>query len=241
MPVHSLPPTAATGAAAGAAAAPAATTASAPAPLPPGTSSVPGGAVAAHNAGRGSVMRNLSSGAQQIARDTYAENRLYHGSSKAGKASIQQDGFDISKKAGGATETVPGLAGSSFAHRAAAHNFLTGSLDTAKSYAVTGRSGDPAIVRTMVDHTAAGLERDPDSQRHHLAYRTPQSIPAENVLQSKNHGDHDLSGLANQHYREQLHGKGVELTETQARDLLAEVQSDSDSDDFSTARSMTAK
>lgn len=241
MPIHSLPPAAATGAATGAAAAPAATTASAPPPLPAGTSSVPGGAVAAHNAGRGSVMRHLSSGEQQIARDTYAETRLFHGSSKAGKASIQQDGFDISKKAGGATETVPGLAGSSFAHRAAAHNFLTASRDTAKSYAVTGRSGDPAIVRTMVDPTAAGLESDPDSAPQHLAFRTRQSIPAGNVLQSKNHGDHDLSGPANRHFQQQLRDKGVDVTEAQARDLLAEVQSDSDNDDFSTARSMTAK
>lgn len=125
MPVHSLPPAAATGAAASTAASPAATTASAPAPLPPGTSSVPGGAMTPHNAGRGSVLRSLSPANQRIARETYESNRLYHGSSASGKASIQQHGFAISRKAGGATETVPSAAGTPFAMTATAHNYLT--------------------------------------------------------------------------------------------------------------------
>lgn len=240
MPIHSLPPAAATSAAASTAAAPAATTASAPAPLPPGTSSVPGGAVAPHNAGRGSVLRSLSPASQRIARETYESNRLFHGSSASGKESIQQHGFDISRKAGGATETVPGAAGTPFAMTAAAHNYLTGNRDTAKAYAVTSREKPPALVRAMMDPVEAGLETDSDSESVDLAVRTSRSIPAGNVLQSKTRGDHSLSGAANQRYHQQLGNAGVHVSAEQAKDLLADVQSDSDSDDFRGVSSMTA-
>lgn len=240
MPIHSLSPAAATGAAAGTAAAPAATTASTPAPLPPGTSSVPGGAVAARNVGRGSVMRSLSPAHQQIARDTYQANRLYHGTSAAGKASIQQHGFDIDRKAGGATETIPDAEGTPFAMTAAAHNYLTGNRDTAKAYAVTSREKPPALVRAMMDPVEAGLETDSDSESVDLAVRTSKSIPAGNVLQSKNRGDHSLSTGANQRYHEQLGNAGLHVSAEKAKDILADAQSDSDSDDFTGVHSMTA-
>lgn len=212
------------------AATPAAAAASTP-PTPGGTSSNPGGPVAPQHAGRGAFLRSLPPGAQQAVRGAYDANRLYHGSSTAGKASIQQHGFDLSRKAGGATATVASVVPAEFVANANAHNYLTANKDLAMAYAATG-GGPPALVRTVVDHAAAGLEDDPDSSPDDLALRTAQNIPAGNILQSKTRGHHDLSDAANRHFQQELGQRGLRVTPDQARELLADAQSDSDEDNF---------
>jgi type III effector protein AvrRpm1 len=167
----------------------------------------------------------------------YQESRLYHGTSTAGKASIRQHGFDLDRKAGGATETVAGVVPQDFVDAARGHNYLTGNYDLAQAYAATGR-GTPALVRTVLDHGAAGLHDDPDSMPEDRALRTSQNIPAGNILQSKTHGNHALSDAANQHFRQELGNQGLNVTEAQARELPADVQSDSDDDDFTHAKGM---
>lgn len=224
---------------AGASAPPPTSTASAPPPLPTGTSSVAGGAVSPQNAGRGSFLRNLSPAQQSVVQQTYDETRQFHGTNSAGKSSIRQDGFDVNRKAGGATETVASKVGpgSRFVADAGRHNYLTGNRNTAKNYAKTG-AGDNALVRTIVNQHAVGLHSDPDSMPSDLAVRTKHAIPAGNVLQSKQHGDNTHSNLANREFRDQLHNRGLNVSESHARELLNDVQSDSEDDEFDSARAM---
>lgn len=215
---------------------PAAGGASTPA-VPTGTSTTPGGAVAPQHAGRGAFLRGLPPAQQQAVRSAYDQSRLYHGTSTAGKASIQQHGFDRSRKAGGATETVAAMVPAEFLANANGHNYLTGNYGLAQSYAATGR-GTPALVRTVLDHGAAGLEDDPDSMPQDRALRTAQNIPAGNILQSKTRGNHELSDAANRHFQQELGNRGLNVSAAQARELLADVQSDSDDDDFTHVRGM---
>jgi len=230
--INSIPSTAATGAvAATSTAATPAATPSAP-PLPSGTSSSSGGAVSPQHSGRGAFLRSLPQADQALVRNTYNSTRLYHGSSAAGKASIQQAGFDTGRKAGGATETVANMVSQSFVDAAGRHNYLTGNHDLAKKYAVTGTGTPPAIVRAVVDQAKVDLHPDPDSDPADNAVRTRKNIPSGNILQSKQHGDHKLSGAANQYFQQQLGSKGLQVSEQQAMELLADVQSDSDDDDF---------
>jgi hypothetical protein len=68
--------------------------------------------------------------------------------------------------------------------------------------------------------------------------RTKQPIPAGNVLQSKQHGDNMRSDLANREFRDQLNNRGLNVSEAHARELLNDVQSDSEDDEFDSARAM---
>jgi len=235
---HSTPPAATTAAAGATGATTTAATPSAPPALPSGTSPASSGTVSPQHAGRGAFLRSLPQADQELVRTTYNSTRLYHGSSAAGKASIQQGGFDIGQKAGGATETVANLVPQSFVDDAGRHNYLTANHDLAQKYAVTGKGTPPALVRTVVDQAAVGLHPDPDSDPADNAVRTRQNIPAGNVLKSKKHGDHQLSGAANQHFQQQLGSKGLRVSEEQAKELLADVQSDSDDDDFTNVKPM---
>lgn len=204
----------------------------APPSLPPGNSSGNGTALPPQNAGRGAFLRSLQPAEQALVQSTYDATRQYHGTSAAGKASIQHGGFDIGKKAGGATETVANVVPQTFVDDAGKHNYLTSNEGLAKKYAVTGKGTPPALVRTVVDQAAVGLHPDPDSDPADNAVRTRQNIPAGNVLQSKKHGDHHLSGDANRHFQQQLGNHGLHVSADEAEALLADVQSDSDDDDF---------
>lgn len=234
--IHPTAPSSAAHATGASTATQASTTSSTPA-LPTGTSTTPGGAVAPHHAGRGAFLRSLPQAQQQAVQTAYEQTRLYHGTSTAGKASIQQHGFDLDRKAGGATETVASFVPQDFVDAARGHNYLTGNYGLAQSYAKTGH-GTPALVRTVLDHGAAGLHDDPDSAPEDRALRTSQNIPAGNILQSKTRGNHALSDAANQHFRQELSHQGVNVSEADARELLADVQSDSDDDDFTHVQAM---
>ena len=134
--------------------------------------------------------RGELAGLRPFARACYEDMRYYHGTSPAGRDSIQEHGMLMSAKQPGAMQkaiemygvdgSVPGAAEQ--ANRA--HHLTT---DPKLAWQYSGAQGHGrAVARVLIkDPEAAGLRPDPFSKAGSGALITEQDIPASSVLGSK--------------------------------------------------------
>lgn len=85
----------------------------------------------------------------RIARQTYDAHVLYHGTSPASAKSIEQLGFDRSRKAGGASENAASVMSEQQLTASSRHHYLTNAADLAWDVARFVDRGRPAVVRTL--------------------------------------------------------------------------------------------
>nr|PIN56851.1 hypothetical protein CUB91_03655 [Serratia marcescens] len=168
-----------------------------------------------------------------LAQQTYNETRMFHGTSPAGKTAIQNYGFSLAQKTSGAMDRLIQSSGRhsilpGAEQQANNAHHLTEQRQDARQYAGAAGQGH-AVVRTLINNRqAAGLIPDPFSRAGSGAFITAQDIPASSVLGSKTL----QSGQGSEEFRAGLQARGAKISESQARRLLNQVQSDSEDDFF---------
>jgi hypothetical protein len=101
-----------------------------------------------------------------IGKDVYRRNVVYHGTSAPSKRSIQDGGFDTSKKTNGATSVASAISAGrnpGMVANAAGHHFVTPVKPYAKWFATTTSPTQPALVRTLGAHHDIPFEPDPNA------------------------------------------------------------------------------
>lgn len=189
--------------------------------------------------------RELSDQKKAIVKQTYQENRYYHGTGY--KREIEQTGMDIQHKTDGAMKafTNEQEVDETFAATTRGFNYLTQDKELAKVFAREASAGarPPGLVRALLDKTEMRLERDPDMDTdpagdlYDSAVRTRRSIPPGHLLHHKL-GIPFPPAEAIRTFRNKLAQKDVSVTDTEAYRLLRQEQSDSD-DDFPDAKTQT--
>ncbi len=168
-----------------------------------------------------------------LAKQTYNDIRMFHGTSPAGKASIQNYGFLLDQKTFGAMDRLIQIRGRNqilpgAEQQANNAHHLTVQRNVARQYAGAAGQGR-AVVRTLINNRqATGVFPDPFSRAGSGALITEQDIPASSVLGSKAF----QSGQGSREFRAALRARRASVSESQARRLLNQVQSDSEDDFF---------
>ena len=169
------------------------------------------------------------------AKDAYRNSRWYHGTSETSKKSIQRHGFDTGRKRGGATKAISKTSQvkSGAVGDAARHHYLAKDKDNGLFFAELAAPSNPALVRTLViSKRELGLESDPAIPRKGRdnpdVMRTASSIPANHVLGSKR----NPPGSEGAVFQQALLREGMKVSERVAAQLLREVQSNSEDDEF---------
>lgn len=169
------------------------------------------------------------------AAEIYRDEILYHTTSVAGKGSIQNSGFNMRAKLGGATAELTNkvFMSNEFIENTQTHHYAFLDKGIAKEFQQNNlkESGEPALTRFF--RGSAPLEFDPDYSNP-AAVRWGTDIPSDHVLKSaRTPATWDESTMM----RAKLEERGIDVNEQEAGRLLREVQSDSE-DDFTSGNGM---
>ena len=162
-----------------------------------------------------------------LAKRVYDRMRLYHGTNSASADDIEKFGFQIGRKAGGATTNVGGP-NEKMKEQSRVSHYLTDKKTVAScfaSWASTGAGrGEPRLVRTLGVRSLPGAGVD----RYHLeAVRVTTDIPASHVLPA----GRPLSPEQLRLFRQALAQEaGVVVSGTEAAALFDDARSDTEGD-----------
>jgi hypothetical protein len=176
----------------------------------------------------------------QVAKQSYAEHRCFHGTTREGKRSIQEVGFKKARKTPihidpnwplTEEETIEMLASRESIRsfhwmtqsRPMAQKFAELTADTENYYSTRTTDHKPAMVRLLLDK-----EKLESLVRFGDQLKSKDDIPQENVLSSKQFS----SGRGYQVIRDSLNKQGYRVSDNDAKSILNEVQSDSEDDGF---------
>ncbi|UTY59698.1 hypothetical protein [Massilia sp. erpn] len=182
--------------------------------------------------------------AKQYVKDQYKDMISYHGTSKAGKRSMQLIGMKVGAKTAGATAAMKEeydregeVLSEQFIERAGNANYVTRKKEVAMAYGVTNRPPeDAAVARVLApDWKELGLGRDEDSGASDAAAKTEKDIGPGFILQSKQNGDRSLTIGAYKQIHAELTKKfplsAQFITLDDIADLIHEVQTDSEGEE----------
>ncbi|WP_232314061.1 alpha,alpha-trehalose-phosphate synthase (UDP-forming) [Ralstonia sp. A12] len=170
-----------------------------------------------------SVLSQFAKSTLKSARSVYEDSRLYHGTGKTSKRSIQAKGFTSRLKVDGGAMAVRTNHKAQFENtKAPSYHYLTAEKGRASKYASSEKSRSPALVRTI------GIRQDIPLERVMGVERTSADIPAQYVVGSKS----SIPGPESAAFHKALESASIHVPFENTGRLLREVQSDSE-DDFS--------
>ncbi len=164
------------------------------------------------------------------ARRVYSESVLWHGTSMQSKIDLRSKGFDAGRKTGGATAGGNANMFMNLSREAQSesrqYHYLSSSRKEAKDFAMFADMSNPTLARTIGVRNNLSLITDPRTGG--TALMTDQSIPRKFVLGSKSSAPGENAKV----FRDEMRAAGHNVSTKQAGELLREVQSDSDDDNF---------
>lgn len=163
---------------------------------------------------------------KQAARQAYDKFVVYHVTERSNVKSIRKNGFSTTRKTQGATAQFmkeTGVEDSSFSTDAKNYNYVMTNKEPLQSL---DYFKNPSLVRTFIGST--NYELDPEFFGDKTALRTPEDIPAGNILGSSKTAPRSSESRI---MKEALAQEGVHVSHKEAGKLLRDVQSDSE-DDF---------
>ena len=178
----------------------------------------------------------------------YKRNRYYHGTNRVGQESMIENGMDVNAKKSGATDTLGFDPKSEFSTTAAKYNYLTKNKKIGMSYANTSslgkneEAGEPKLVRVYkTNKRFPDLTDDEDSPSDHEAFRTTKKISKSNIRRHKrkSNGPYKYPTKVLKQFQEDLFKEiGEHVRKREIKELIKDVESDSDDDDFKSVGGM---
>ncbi|MFE8645374.1 hypothetical protein ACFX58_09855 [Sphingomonas sp. NCPPB 2930] len=165
---------------------------------------------------------------RDAAKDVYRQSVLWHGTKHEHLRSLRESGFSKRLKKEGATTGGDMFMSFSDPAKSEARNqhYFASDRRMAKDFAMFADMNNPALVRTIGVKSNFNLETDPRTGEP--AVCTTDSIPAKYVLGSKS----SPAGANAKVFKKEMKRAGHDVSTDRAGQLLKEVQSDSDDDDF---------
>ncbi|WP_236469140.1 type III effector protein AvrRpm1 [Pseudomonas syringae] len=160
----------------------------------------------------------------------YSESVLWHRPSIYSKKHLNSKRIHVGRKTGGATAGGNANMFMNLSREAQSearrHHYLSSSQKEAKDFAMFADTSNPTLVRTIGVRNNLSLITDPRTGG--TALMTDQSIPRKFVLGSKSSAPGENAKV----FRDEMRAAGHNVSTKQAGELLREVQSDSDDDNF---------